>query len=104
MLGHEVSGVVEQIGCDVTRLQVGDHVVARASLFCGGCDQCVSGHIQHCQSRSRRGVRDRARLMHNAESLTQSPEQNSAWFRNAAADQPRLTAERRNRGRLALAI
>lgn len=35
--------------------------------------------------------------MHNAESLIQSPEQNSAWFRNAAADQPRLTAERRNR-------
>ena len=74
VLGHEVAGVVEAVGDDVARLRVGDPVVACASLFCGSCDQCVSGSSQRCVDRPRRGVGERARLMLGGDALIQSSE------------------------------
>ena len=38
--GHEWAGVVEAIGPDVQRLQIGDRVTGECSLWCGGCDRC----------------------------------------------------------------
>src|SRR6188472_1636037 len=41
--GHEVAGVVEAVGSDVTYLSPGDHVIGCLSVFCGACQQCTSG-------------------------------------------------------------
>jgi len=47
-LGHEVAGVVEQIGAQVTAVQVGDHVCVHYVLHCGTCRYCVAGQDQFC--------------------------------------------------------
>jgi len=49
VLGHEVSGIVEQVGSGVTDLQRGDHVVGTLSSFCGTCPQCIKGRLVLCQ-------------------------------------------------------
>jgi S-(hydroxymethyl)glutathione dehydrogenase / alcohol dehydrogenase len=48
VLGHEGAGVVEAVGDAVSAVQVGDHVVACLSGFCGTCPQCLSGHPNVC--------------------------------------------------------
>ncbi|MGY4103482.1 NAD(P)-dependent alcohol dehydrogenase [Nocardia sp. R16R-3T] len=48
VLGHEGSGVVEQVGSQVTSLAPGDHVVLSYSS-CSHCDNCVRGVPQHCR-------------------------------------------------------
>src|SRR5206468_2393649 len=50
VLGHEAAGVVEQVGEDVTYLKPGDHVISCLSVFCGTCDQCLTGHPNRCLS------------------------------------------------------
>jgi S-(hydroxymethyl)glutathione dehydrogenase/alcohol dehydrogenase len=50
VLGHEVAGVVEQVGADVTYLKPGDHVIGCLSVFCGTCSQCVTGHTVLCEN------------------------------------------------------
>jgi alcohol dehydrogenase (nicotinoprotein) len=46
--GHEGSGVVEEIGPDVTRVQPGDHVVTAFIPACGHCRFCSTGHQNLC--------------------------------------------------------
>src|SRR6266568_1259623 len=48
VLGHEGAGVVEAVGSEVTTVQLGDHVVACLSGFCGSCAQCLGGHPNLC--------------------------------------------------------
>ena len=50
-LGHEFSGTVEAIGPDVTRVSLGDRVVAVAIQGCGRCEVCRSGSTQLCPQR-----------------------------------------------------
>jgi S-(hydroxymethyl)glutathione dehydrogenase/alcohol dehydrogenase len=50
VLGHESAGVVEVVGEDVTYVKPGDHVVTCLSVFCGYCEQCVTGHPSLCQT------------------------------------------------------
>ena len=45
--GHEGSGVVEDVGSDVTDLSVGDHVVLSFN-HCGSCPACDSGRLACC--------------------------------------------------------
>jgi aryl-alcohol dehydrogenase len=47
VLGHEASGVVEQVGGGVTKVQPGDHVVL-TYLPCGTCRNCVHGKPAYC--------------------------------------------------------
>lgn len=49
VLGHEVAGIVKEIGPNVTSLRVGDHVVACEIESCGHCDDCVRGRPYQCQ-------------------------------------------------------
>ena len=49
ILGHEISGVVEEIGGGVTGLKQGDHVVSILTEACGECDRCADGHEHRCR-------------------------------------------------------
>jgi S-(hydroxymethyl)glutathione dehydrogenase/alcohol dehydrogenase len=46
--GHEGAGVVEQIGPDVSRVDVGDHVVMTMAASCGVCPFCLQGRPNLC--------------------------------------------------------
>ena len=46
--GHEGAGVVEAVGEGVTRLAVGDHVVASFLPVCGKCRFCARGQTNLC--------------------------------------------------------
>ena len=50
-LGHEVSGVVTEIGPEATvkGLKVGDRVAGNFLRFCGSCYHCHNGQQQFCQ-------------------------------------------------------
>jgi len=47
ILGHEGSGVIEQVGADVTALVVGDHVVLSFDS-CGKCANCHADQPAYC--------------------------------------------------------
>jgi S-(hydroxymethyl)glutathione dehydrogenase/alcohol dehydrogenase len=49
VLGHEASGVVEDVGPGVTSVKKGDHVVAAWMCPCGHCPECVSGRGHICR-------------------------------------------------------
>lgn len=47
--GHEIIGRVTQLGTNVTRLKVGDHVGVGCMVdSCQQCQQCKQGHEQYC--------------------------------------------------------
>jgi threonine dehydrogenase-like Zn-dependent dehydrogenase len=48
--GHEVIGIVEQIGNDVSHIKVGDLVVAPFVASCGFCDFCKNGQQTSCRN------------------------------------------------------
>ena len=48
ILGHEVSGVVKQVGDNVKYLKKGDTVVGCLSIFCGRCERCLEGNPALC--------------------------------------------------------
>ncbi len=54
ILGHEISGVVEEIGSEVTSLNPGDHVASILTEACGHCDRCNLGREHRC--RKGRGI------------------------------------------------
>lgn len=47
-LGHEIAGVVEQVGNQVTTVKVGDRVCVHYMLSCGDCYYCRTDHDQFC--------------------------------------------------------
>ena len=47
-LGHEVAGLVERVGANVTSVKPGDRVAVSPSRACGGCRFCQMGLQQHC--------------------------------------------------------
>ncbi|MDQ3290644.1 MAG: glutathione-dependent formaldehyde dehydrogenase [Bacteroidota bacterium] len=46
--GHEFIGVVEEIGSEVTKLKVGDHVLVPFNIACGRCHFCKQGLFGNC--------------------------------------------------------
>jgi S-(hydroxymethyl)glutathione dehydrogenase/alcohol dehydrogenase len=56
VLGHESAGIVEAVGDQVTYVKPGDHVITCLSVYCGNCENCLTGHPSIC---SGAGVTDR---------------------------------------------
>ena len=56
VLGHELSGVVEQTGSGVDLVSVGDHVAVDPNIYCGSCRSCRMGHKQTCSHLTAIGV------------------------------------------------
>ncbi|MGK0222203.1 MAG: S-(hydroxymethyl)glutathione dehydrogenase/alcohol dehydrogenase [Limisphaerales bacterium] len=72
VLGHESAGVVEAVGSDVHYVKPGDHVITCLSVFCGHCEQCLTGHMSLCQEPEvNRGKDEEPRLASNDHPLTQ---------------------------------
>src|SRR5271163_3255120 len=73
ILGHEAAGVVEKVGKAVTYLAPGDHVISCPSVFCGYCDECMSGHPNRCTNRkaTQRKKDDKPRLSQNGKPVAQ---------------------------------
>ena len=47
-LGHEMVGIVEQVGADVTSIRPGDRVTVNVETFCGECFFCRHGYVNNC--------------------------------------------------------
>jgi L-iditol 2-dehydrogenase len=47
-LGHELAGVIEEVGPSVRGYHRGQAVAVAPNYGCGVCDACVAGHGQHC--------------------------------------------------------
>ncbi|HET9830247.1 MAG TPA: alcohol dehydrogenase catalytic domain-containing protein [Vicinamibacterales bacterium] len=56
--GHGGVGVVEAVGPDVRRVQVGDRVCVSGTPQCGNCYQCLRGRADMCQFLGRQGPND----------------------------------------------
>ncbi|WP_421726163.1 zinc-dependent alcohol dehydrogenase [Bauldia sp.] len=49
-IGHEMSGIVSEVGADVVDIAPGDRVVVRPLDPCGKCPACRRGHQHICQN------------------------------------------------------
>src|SRR3954470_20549761 len=56
--GHGGVGVVESVGPEVRRVQVGDRVCVSGTPQCGHCYQCLRGRADMCQFLGRQGPGD----------------------------------------------
>lgn len=49
-VGHEMVGVVEKVGPEVTNVKPGDRVTINVETFCGECFYCKHGYVNNCLS------------------------------------------------------
>lgn len=48
IIGHELVGVIDELGPGVEGYQCGDRVLVGAITPCGQCEACLSGHLSQC--------------------------------------------------------
>ena len=48
-LGHEVAGIVDKVGAEVSNVKVGDRVCLHYLITCGDCYRCSTGNEQFCK-------------------------------------------------------
>ena len=49
-IGHEFTGIVEEVGQDVTKIKKGDFVIAPFTRNCGTCPECTIGITSSCRN------------------------------------------------------
>lgn len=47
-VGHEMVGIVEEVGADVVSVKPGDRVTVNVETFCGECFFCRHGFVNNC--------------------------------------------------------
>lgn len=47
-VGHEMVGIVEQVGSDVKTVSPGDRVTVNVETYCGECFFCKRGYVNNC--------------------------------------------------------
>lgn len=48
--GHEIVGVVDEIGSEQAKYHVGDRLFLFPGTYCMECDECISGHSENCSN------------------------------------------------------
>ncbi len=73
VLGHEAAGIVEEVGRQVNYVKPGDKVICCLSVYCGTCEQCMSGHPNRCSNRAatQRDPKDKPRMSQKGKKVTQ---------------------------------
>ena len=51
-VGHEMVGIVEEIGADVKNVKPGDRVTVNVVTFCGECFFCKKGFVNNCSDQN----------------------------------------------------
>ena len=72
VFGHELAGIVTEIGPDVREFAAGDHVVGSLIQFCGHCQACMNGRTYQCQNPGAniRGPEESPRLSKDGQPVT----------------------------------
>ena len=47
-VGHELVGIVESVGSEVTKIKPGDRVAVNVETFCSECFYCKRGYVNNC--------------------------------------------------------
>ena len=47
-VGHEMVGIVKEVGAAVTHVKPGDRVTVNVETFCGECFFCKNGYVNNC--------------------------------------------------------
>lgn len=47
-VGHEMVGIVEKVGSQVTKIKPGERVAVNVETFCGECFFCKNGFVNNC--------------------------------------------------------
>ena len=47
-VGHEMVGVVEEVGSEVRNVKAGERVTVNVETFCGECFFCKNGFVNNC--------------------------------------------------------
>ncbi|HLW71423.1 MAG TPA: zinc-binding dehydrogenase [Candidatus Binataceae bacterium] len=75
ILGHEFAGVIEEVGTEVKNLKVGTRVVVPLAQGCGVCEDCRTGHSNHCMGTGMTGYARYGVLSHADFNCAPLPEQ-----------------------------
>ena len=51
-VGHEMVGIVEEVGSKVQKVKPGDRVTVNVETFCGECFFCKQGYVNNCTDRN----------------------------------------------------
>lgn len=64
-LGHELSGVIEEVGAQVSNAwRKGMRVAVAPNYGCGTCDSCISGNTQTCKDFQALGIQKNGAFAH----------------------------------------
>ena len=54
--GHEIAGIIEAVGEQVTGYHIGMSVAVAPNMGCGICDECVAGNTHLCREYKAFGI------------------------------------------------